>query len=122
MSGAADGRIRLTILGGFLGSGKTTWLRHHLHHGLLRAALVIVNDAAAIPVDTTRLGHAARLAVLAGGCACCNGRAALVQLLRELCAARVGSNAPPAQLDHIVLEASGLADPGPIVETIRTDP
>src|SRR5262245_11044155 len=46
----------------------------------------------------------------------------LVQLLRELCAARVGSDAPPAQLDHIVLETSGLADPGPIVETIRTDP
>ena len=122
MSGAADGRIRLTILGGFLGSGKTTWLRHQLHHGLIRDALVIVNEAAEIPVDNTLLAHSSRLSVLAGGCACCNGRAALVHLLRELCAARVGSDDLPAQLDHIVLETSGLADPGPIVDTIRTDP
>jgi G3E family GTPase len=46
-----EGRMRLTILGGFLGSGKSTLLRHHLHHGQLRDALVVVNEAADAPVD-----------------------------------------------------------------------
>ena len=72
-----EGRMRLTILGGFLGSGKTTWLRHHLHHGLLRDALVVVNEAADAPVDDALLTGSSRLRVLAGGCACCETRPAL---------------------------------------------
>jgi G3E family GTPase len=66
--------MRLTILGGFLGSGKSTWLRHHLHHGLLRDALVVVNEAADVPVDDALLIGSTGLRVLAGGCACCETR------------------------------------------------
>lgn len=122
MNQSNDGRVRLTVLGGFLGSGKTTWLRHQLHHGLMEDALVIVNEAAEVPVDDTLLTRSAQLRVLAGGCACCDGKDALVALLRELCDERVRADDDAPGFDHIVLETSGLADPGPIVDTIRADP
>ena len=69
----ADGRMRLSILGGYLGSGKTTWLRHQLHEGVFNDAFVIVNEAAETPVDDALLQNSSKLAVLAGGCACCTG-------------------------------------------------
>ncbi len=122
MSAARDGRMRLTLVGGFLGSGKTTWLRHQLHAGLFRNAVVIVNEAAGTPVDDALLQGATELRVLAGGCACCETKAALVALLRELCDRRSQIASTAARLDEIVLETSGLADPAPIVEAIRTDP
>ena len=114
--------MRLTILGGFLGSGKSTWLRHHLHHGLLRDALVVVNEAADAPVDDALLIGSTRLRVLAGGCACCEMRPGLVALLRDICDDRVGGNASAPRIDRIVLETSGLADPGRIVDAIVADP
>ena len=119
---AVDNRMRLTVLGGFLGSGKTTWLRHQLHHGLLADAFVVVNEAAETAVDDALLRQSAELAVLAGGCACCEAKDDLVALLRSICDRRVSRKQGERRLDRIVLETSGLADPGPIVEAIRADP
>ncbi len=116
----AEGRMRMTVLGGFLGSGKTTWLRHQLHEGVFKGAFVIVNEAAETPVDDALLQGSSKLAVLAGGCACCVGKAELIALLRKICDDR--SKQSEDRLERIVLETSGLADPGPIVEAIRTDP
>ncbi|MCO5082938.1 MAG: GTP-binding protein [Rhizobiaceae bacterium] len=118
----ADGRMRLTLLGGFLGSGKTTWLRHQLHAGVFSGAHVIVNEAAETPVDDALLARASSIEVLAGGCACCEARAQLVDRLRSLCDLRSRSSSDTARLDRIVLETSGLADPGEILDAIRTDP
>ena len=114
--------MRLTLLGGFLGSGKTTWLRHKLHHGLLADAFIVVNEAAATPVDDALLGQSAELAVLAGGCVCCDALGDLIVLLRSVCDARVSRAKGGTRLGRIVLETSGLADPGPIVAAIRADP
>ncbi len=118
----ADGRMRLTLLGGFLGSGKTTWLRHQLHAGAFPGAHVIVNEAAATPVDDALLSRAASIEVLAGGCACCEQRAGLVALLRRLCDLRSRTASGETRLDQVVLETSGLADPSRILDAIRTDP
>ena len=117
-----DGRVRLTVLGGFLGSGKTTWLRHQLHEGAFADALVIVNEAADTSVDDVLLGRAQRTEILSGGCVCCEGRAGFVDLLRRVCDERSRSASTSNRLDRIVLETSGLADPGPIVQAIRDDP
>ena len=117
-----EGRMRLTILGGFLGSGKSTWLRHHLHHGFLQDALMVVNEAAIAPVDDALLIGSTRLRVLAGGCACCETRPALVNLLRDICDDRVGGEVSARRIDRIVLETSGLAYPGRIVDAIVADP
>lgn len=117
-----EGRMKLTILGGFLGCGKTTWLRHQLHHGRFKNAYVVINEAADIPVDDAILAGSTRLAVLAGGCACCEARDGLVALLRDLCDQRVGARTEAEQFNEIILETSGLADPGAIVDAIKSDP
>ena len=65
MTAKIEGRMRITILGGFLGSGKTTWLRHQVHEGRFSDAYVIVNEAAEMPVDDALLGRSSRLSVLA---------------------------------------------------------
>jgi len=117
-----DGRIRLIILGGYLGSGKTTWLRHQLHEGNFQGALVIVNEAAETPIDDALLGGSERIAVLAGGCVCCAAKQDLIDLLRRISDDRSRAVSTESPLDLIILETSGLADPGAIVEAIRSDP
>jgi G3E family GTPase len=118
-----DGRIRLTILGGYLGSGKTTWLRHQLHAGAFGPRVhVIVNEAAETPVDDALLAGAGGVTLLAGGCCCCTGRAALIGALRTICDARSRLAASAPRLERIVLETSGLADPGAIVAAVQADP
>ncbi len=114
-----DGRIPLTIVGGFLGAGKSTWLRHQLHEGRFGTARLLVNEAAETPVDNLLLGKAGRIEILAGGCACCEGRAALLAALRRLLAERDASPADAA--GRFLLETSGLADPGAIANTLASD-
>jgi G3E family GTPase len=122
VTGGRDGRMRLTILGGYLGSGKTTWLRHQLHAGRFADAFVVVNEAAETPVDDALLQGAKGLAVLAGGCACCAAKAEMVALLRSLCDGLSRGDGARRAISEIVLETSGLADPAPIAEAIRGDP
>ncbi|MCB5409468.1 CobW family GTP-binding protein [Pseudogemmobacter faecipullorum] len=120
MAEPGEGRLGLTILGGFLGAGKSTWARHQLHEGQFARHHLIVNEAAGTPVDNLLLGGAARLSVLAGGCACCEGLPALISLLRHVCDENTG--AAGRQIDGILLETSGLADPGAIARAIAADP
>ena len=109
--------MRLTVLGGNLGSGKTTWLRHQLHTGSFGAAHVLVNEAAETGVDDVLLQSPGGLTLLAGGCCCCTGQAALLHTLRALCDDR--SRSAKRRLQRIVLETSGLADPAAIVAAIQ---
>ena len=118
MTDPAERRLRLTVLGGYLGSGKTTWLRHQLHVGTFGPDThVIVNEAAETPVDDALLGA---VTLLAGGCCCCVGQGALIAALRRICDMRSRTGA--LRLDRIVLETSGLADPGAIIAAIQADP
>jgi G3E family GTPase len=115
-----ENRMRMTILGGYLGSGKTTWLRHQLFAGEFGRAHILVNEAAQTPVDDTLLSTQAQgVTMLAGGCACCTGKQDLVAALRALCDARSKDRNIG---DQIVLETSGLADPAAILTAIRQDP
>lgn len=114
MSAVPQNRIRLLVLSGFLGSGKTTWLRHQLHSGLLQNRAVIVNEAAAAPVDDALLADLAPVTVIPGGCVCCAQKDAFLNVLRRHC--------NQTQPQDIVLETSGLAEPSAIVEAIRNDP
>jgi len=115
-----DGRLPLTIVGGFLGAGKSTWLRHQLFTRRFGRVHVLVNEAAEVPVDDLLLGRADRLEVLAGGCACCTGRPALIAALRRICDDASGAAAGVVQA--LVLETSGLADPAAIARAIQEDP
>lgn len=119
----SDTRLRLTLLGGYLGSGKTTWLRHQLHVGGFGPRVhVVVNEAAETPVDDALLVGADGITLLAGGCCCCSGKAELIAALRGLCDDRSRVSANAVRLERIVLETSGLADPAAIVAAIQNDP
>ena len=122
MSDTTGSRMRLTVLGGYLGSGKTTWLRHQLHVGRFGPVHVVVNEAAETSVDDILLATASGLTLLAGGCCCCVGRQDLITALRHLCDLRSQVTSTDARLNRIILETSGLADPGAIVSAIQGDP
>lgn len=115
-----DGRLRLTIIGGFLGAGKSTWLRHQLHERYFGPVHLLVNEAAETSVDDLLLGGAEKVEVLAGGCACCEGRNALVAALHRICENQ--DSAKGETLGGVLLETSGLADPAMIAKILLTDP
>jgi len=115
----------LTIVSGFLGAGKSSWLRHQLHERRFGHAYVVINEAAQIPVDNLLLHGATHVALLTGGCACCQQIGALRELLRQICQLYdVGreSSSPTLPFTEILLETSGLADPGNIAAIIEQDP
>ncbi|SHM32461.1 GTPase, G3E family [Roseovarius litoreus] len=117
-----DGRLRLTILGGYLGSGKTTWLRHQLYEGGFGKAHILINEAAETPVDDTLLAsQSAGVTMLSGGCACCTGKDDLVNALKALCDAHSRQKPEDRKTAQIVLETSGLADPAAILDAIQQD-
>lgn len=113
-------RVRFSVLNGFLGAGKTTWLRHHLRSGVFRDAVLIVNEAANVAIDHLLLGSADRVHVLAGGCACCDGLPKLLRLLRDLIAS--GPVVETSEIQRIVLETSGISDPLIIRKAVESDP
>ncbi|MGN6866904.1 MAG: CobW family GTP-binding protein [Solirubrobacteraceae bacterium] len=116
MSGSE--RIPVLVVGGFLGSGKTSLLRHMLAGAADTA--VIVNEFGAVGLDHQLLRACEeRVELLGGGCACCTRRADLVRALRDLLDAH---DRGTARLSRVVIETSGLADPAPIVFTITNDP
>lgn len=115
-------RLRLVIVGGYLGAGKSTWLRHQLYAGAFPGARLIINEAAELAVDDALFGGRYPVTLLAGGCACCAGRPAFLDALRDLCDRRSREAGPDGRTSLAVLETSGLADPGAIAAALRADP
>ena len=116
-----ENRLRLTILGGFLGAGKSTWLRHQIFAKTYDQPHVIVNEVATHAVDDTLLAGARCLDVLAGGCVCCDQKEQMVALLHRICNDRSRMQDAP-QTRHLVFEMSGVADPGQVLKSIQNDP
>ena len=101
--------IDLTVIGGFLGAGKTTLLNELLRDAGERRLAVLVNDFGAINIDAELVESGAGAIVrLENGCICCSVGGDFIGALAFL---RDGPDAP----EHVVVEASGVADPGAIV-------
>lgn len=117
---AAGRRRSVTLLSGFLGSGKTTLLRRELDRAGARAPAVVVNDFGSTRVDDHLLiSGGYEPVVLTGGCACCTRREDLATALATLLEDEQRYIAPRRD---VVIETSGLSDPGPIAFTIANDP
>jgi G3E family GTPase len=101
--------IELTVIGGFLGAGKTTLLNELLRDAGQRRLAVLVNDFGAINIDAQLIeAGAGTMLRLDNGCICCGVGGDFIGALALL---RDGPDPP----EHVVVEASGVADPGAIV-------
>ncbi|KEZ66681.1 cobalamin biosynthesis protein CobW, partial [Pseudomonas amygdali pv. tabaci str. ATCC 11528] len=115
-------KLPVTIVTGFLGSGKTTLLRHMLDNAEGRRIAVIVNEFGELGIDGEILKQCTigcteeeangRVYELANGCLCCTVQEEFFPVMRELVARR-------GDLDHILIETSGLALPKPLVQAFQ---
>ncbi|WP_416899217.1 MAG: CobW family GTP-binding protein [Minwuia sp.] len=108
--------IPFTVIGGFLGAGKTTLLNHLLTQTEGVRYAVFVNDFGSLNIDKRLIrSHGGRTIALENGCICCSMADGLTQSLLAL----LSMDDP---CDHIVIEASGVADPAPIADVAVLDP
>ena len=113
--------IPVSVLSGFLGSGKTTLIRNLLSNPAARDTAVIVNEFGEIGLDHLLVEAAEEDTVLLGnGCLCCATHGDLVRALRSLLDRRERRELPA--YERVIVETSGLADPGPILQTLMSDP
>jgi len=104
--------LPVTVIGGYLGAGKTTLVNHLLRQAVGRRIAVAVNDFGALPIDRDLIeGAADGVLSLAGGCVCCSFGSDLVAGLMNLLAGG-------RKIDHIVIEASGVALPAAIARSV----
>jgi G3E family GTPase len=112
--------IPVTVVTGFLGAGKTTLIRELLARPEGANTAVVVNEFGEIGIDHALLRSSSDTTVLLGnGCVCCAVRTDLQESLRTLFAER-GRGAVPS-FERVIIETSGLADPGPVLQTIASD-
>ena len=120
MSDAAN-TVPVTILTGFLGSGKTTVLNHLLRAPSLVDTVVIVNEFGAVGLDHLLIEQAIEDAVLLkNGCICCTVRGDIADTLDTLWQRRDAGELPPFR--RIAIETTGLADPAPVAHALLAEP
>lgn len=110
-------QIPITLLTGYLGAGKTTLMNHILSNQQGYKVAVIVNDIGEVNIDSTLIQKGgvvqeedASLVPLTNGCICCTLKVDLMKQIAEL--------AQSGKFDYILIEASGICEPLPIVQTI----
>ncbi|HEY1934044.1 MAG TPA: CobW family GTP-binding protein [Acetobacteraceae bacterium] len=107
--------VPLTVIGGFLGAGKTTVVNHLLRNATRRWG-VLVNDFGAINIDAALIAaHDGDTIALTNGCVCCGMSDDLGAGL-----ARLATRASP--VEHVIVEASGVSDPRRIAQYALVEP
>ncbi|AQX28567.1 MULTISPECIES: CobW family GTP-binding protein [unclassified Bartonella] len=114
-------RIPVTLITGFLGSGKTTVLNYLLRDPLLANSAVIINEFGEVSIDHLFVEKATEgIIELTNGCLCCNLRSDLIDTLVDLIDHT--QTQYPQKLNRIIIETTGLADPAPILQAILSHP
>ena len=110
----------ISLLTGFLGSGKTTVLNYLLQQPELKRTAVIINEFGAIGLDHELVQSTTEnMVLLQSGCLCCTIRGDLVDTLHNLIEQREKGEISP--FERVFIETTGLADPAPILHTLITD-
>jgi G3E family GTPase len=114
--------IPVSLLTGFLGSGKTTILNNLVRQPELADALVIINEFGEMALDHMMVAHSTENLVMemSSGCVCCNIRGDLVKTLRDI-TWRFSRNGQ-RWFRRVLIETTGLADPAPIIHTLMNHP
>jgi G3E family GTPase len=113
-------RIPVIVVTGFLGAGKTTLVKRFLDSAEGHGTAIVINEFGDAGIDDVLVRPSADETVLLGnGCLCCNVRSDLQVALRQLMSERERGLVP--HFRRVVIETSGLAEPGPILQTFATD-
>lgn len=121
-SETTDRRAPLTLLTGFLGSGKTTMLNHILSSPDSGKTAVIVNEFGEIGIDGDLIARADdEMMELTNGCICCAMKGDLLTTLLRLVQRRGGIIEPKIEFDRVIVETTGIADPTPLAQLFYTD-
>jgi G3E family GTPase len=111
----------VTLVTGFLGSGKTTLINSALRSAELAKTVVVVNEFGEVGLDHQLFASSSdSVVVLENGCLCCTVRSDLVGTLNGLYHARQRGDIPA--FDNVVIETSGLAEPGPVLQAFLSEP
>ncbi|MCG7522626.1 GTP-binding protein [Ruegeria sp. Ofav3-42] len=114
-----DNRIPVTLLTGFLGAGKTTLLNHLIRDPLAGRIAVVMNELGDAGLDHDLIEESTEDVVLMqSGCLCCSIRGDLAQTMESLFKR---NRSGELSFDRVVIETTGIADPGPILHTMVVD-
>src|SRR5580698_225261 len=116
-----NSRIPVTLVTGFLGSGKTTVINAALRAPELAKTVVVVNEFGEVGLDHKLFARSSdSVVVLENGCLCCTVRSDLIGTLNSLFHSRQAGEIP--FFDNVVIETSGLAEPGPVLQAFLSEP
>jgi G3E family GTPase len=114
-----DKRIPVYLLTGYLGSGKTSLLKAWLAQEAFKDAALVINELGEVGLDNQLLSGATESAALvANACVCCTGLPGLAEALEDLFWARLERRMH--RFPNLVIETTGLAEPGPVAEALRS--
>ncbi len=117
-SASTDARTPVTVLTGYLGAGKTTLLNRILTEDHGRRYAVIVNEFGEVGIDNDLVVNSdEEVFEMNNGCVCCTVRGDLIRILNGLMRRQTGKRG----FDAIIVETTGLADPGPVAQTFFVD-
>ena len=115
MMNSMETRVPVTVLTGFLGSGKTTLLNRILTENHGKKIAVIENEFGEVGIDNDLvIGAEEEIFEMNNGCICCTVRGDLIRILGHLMKRR-------DKFDYIMVETTGMADPGPVAQTFYVD-